>query len=90
MLTLIRDKEALERIAGFLLNLSDRLQLRGVQGREFRLGMNRDDIASYLGVRSETVSRSFTELSRRRLIRVRAKRVQITKPAELRGVCDGT
>jgi len=52
--------------------------------------MNRDDIASYLGVRSETVSRSFTELSRRRLIRVRAKRVQITKPAELRGVCDGT
>ena len=90
LLTLIRDKEALERIAGFLLNLSDRLQLRGVQGREFRLGMNRDDIASYLGVRSETVSRSFTELSRRRLIRVRAKRVQITKPAELRGVCDGT
>jgi len=74
LLTLIRDKEALERIAG----------------REFRLGMNRDDIASYLGVRSETVSRSFTELSRRRLIRVRAKRVQITKPAELRGVCDGT
>ena len=40
LLTLIRDKEALERIAGFLLNLSDRLQLRGVQGREFRLGMN--------------------------------------------------
>jgi len=37
LLTLIRDKEALERIAGFLLNLSDRLQLRGVQGRELSL-----------------------------------------------------
>jgi CRP/FNR family transcriptional regulator len=86
LLTLIRDKTALGRVSGFLLNLSARLQVRGVRGREFRLDMNRDDIAEYLGLRSETVSRCFTELARRRLIKVRAKRVQILQLVELRSV----
>jgi CRP/FNR family transcriptional regulator len=85
-LTLIRDKESHERVAGFLLNVFERLQLRGLGGREIRLGMSRDDIANYLGLRSETVSRCFTELARRQLIRVRAKRVEILKIAELRNV----
>jgi CRP/FNR family transcriptional regulator len=89
LLTLIRDREAIERVAGFLLNLSGRLQVRGVRGREFRLGMNRDDIAAYLGLRSETVSRCFSELGRRGMIMVRAKRVQILQPTELRSVCIG-
>ena len=48
--------------------------------------MNRDDIADYLGLRSETISRCFTELARRGLIKVRAKRVQILQAAELRSV----
>ena len=86
LLTLIRDKEALARVSGFLLNLSARLQIRGVREREFRLGMNRDDIADYLGLRSETISRCFTELARRGLIKVRAKRVQILQAADLRSV----
>jgi len=84
LLILIRDREAIERVAGFLLNVSGRLQIRGARGREFRLSMNRDDIAAYLGLRSETVSRCFTELGRRGLIKVRAKRVHILQPAELR------
>ena len=86
LLTLIRDREALERVSGFLLNVSARLQSRGVRGREFRLAMNRDDIANYLGLRSETVSRCFTSLARRNLIRVQAKRVQILNAPELRRV----
>ena len=84
LLILIRDREAIERVAGFLVNIAGRLQIRGVRSREFRLSMNRDDIAAYLGLRSETVSRCFTELGRRGLIEVRAKRVQILQPAELR------
>jgi CRP/FNR family transcriptional regulator, anaerobic regulatory protein len=86
LLTLIRDKEALERVSGFLLNVSGRLQVSGSRGREFRLAMNRDDIADYLGLRSETVSRCFTELSRRQLIRVQAKRVIFCTPTDLRKV----
>ena len=86
LLCLIRDKEALERVSGFLLNVSARLQASGSRGREFRLAMNRDDIANYLGLRSETVSRCFTELARRQLIKVQAKRVHILHAADLRKV----
>jgi CRP/FNR family transcriptional regulator, anaerobic regulatory protein len=84
LLTLTRDKDASERVFGFLMNIRDRLEERGMQGRDFRLTMNRSDIANYLGLRSETVSRCFTELEARELIQVRAKRVQILKPAPLK------
>ena len=86
---MIRDKEAYQRVAGFLLNLLTRMQIRGVRAREFRLGMNRDDIANYLGMRSETVSRCFTQLARRQLIKVNAKRVHILQMNELRRVYVG-
>lgn len=89
VLMLIRDRGALERMAGFLLDISGRLQVRGERGREFRLAMNRDDIAAYLGMRSETVSRCFTELELRGLIKVRAKRIQILHAAALRGMFGG-
>lgn len=88
-LALIRDKEAFQRVAGFLLNMFSRTQARGAPAREFRLGMNRDDIANYLGIRSETVSRCFTELSRRELIKVKAKRVQILQMDELQQIYAG-
>ncbi|MGO9636138.1 MAG: helix-turn-helix domain-containing protein [Steroidobacteraceae bacterium] len=87
--SMIRDKDAYQRVSGFLLNVSRRLQVRGVRGREFRLHMNREDIANYLGLRSETVSRCFTNLSRRRLIKVHAKRIQILRAAELRKIFTG-
>ena len=48
--------------------------------------MNRDDIANYLGLRSETVSRCFTELARQHLIDVKAKRVRILEVSELRRI----
>lgn len=88
-LALIRDKEAFQRVAGFLLNIFSRTQIRGMGAREFRLGMNRDDIANYLGIRSETVSRCFTELSRRQLIKVKAKRVQLLETSELQKIYAG-
>lgn len=88
LVTLIRDHGAIERVAGFLLNLSGRLQFRGAHDREFKLNMNRDDIAAYLGLRSETVSRCFTELDRQGLIRIRAKRVEILRYAALRRMLD--
>ncbi len=86
-LTLIRAREAVQRVSGFLLNISGRLQVRGARGRDFRLAMNRDDIANYLGLRSETVSRCFSELARRDLISVHAKRIQIRDATGLRKVC---
>lgn len=89
LLMLIRDREAIGRVSGFLLNMQQRLSVHGAGERELRLGMNRDDIANYLGLSSETVSRCFTTLARRELIQVRAKRLRILRPHELRRVFIG-
>lgn len=89
LLSMIRGKGALGRVAGFLLNLRGRVQFRAVADREFRLGMSRDDIANYLGLRSETVSRCFSELARREILEVRAKHVRILNAQELRRVYSG-
>lgn len=88
-LALVRDKEARQRVAGFLLNMLARTQVRSVSTCELRLPMNRDDIANYLGLRSETVSRCFTELARQQLIEVKAKRVRILEVSELRRIYSG-
>lgn len=86
---LIRDKEAPQRVAGFLLNMLARAQMHSARARELRLAMSRDDIANHLGIRSETVSRCFTELARQQLINVKAKRVQILEVSELRRISSG-
>lgn len=63
-------RNALQRIAGFLLYLAQRHD----QGscRILRLPMTRADIADYLGLTVETVSRSFSALRQRKLIKVDA------------------
>ena len=55
-------------VANFLCDMRERLDSRGLQGRRLGLPMTRTDIADYLGLRLETVSRSFSELRRRELI----------------------
>lgn len=89
LIGLLRGRDAFKQLSGFLLNLSSRLRARGLQALEFKLGMSRADIADYLGLTSETVSRCFSELARRGLISVRAKRVQLLQLAELQRVFIG-
>lgn len=76
-LMLLGDKSAQERLATFLLNISSRFAERGFSAREFNLSMSRQDIANYLGLTLETVSRTFSQLQKdgvlevdRRLIRI--------------------
>ncbi|APO70226.1 nitrogen fixation transcriptional regulator FixK (plasmid) [Rhizobium gallicum] len=75
---------AVERVAAFLMDLSDRLG--GV--RQIRLPMSRQDIADYLALTIETVSRAMTELKERKVIALRHVRtVDIIKPDALRSLC---
>ena len=57
-----------ERLATFLLNLSDRFDARGYSRREFVLRMTRADIGSFLGITLETVSRLMSQFARQGLI----------------------
>lgn len=58
----------LERLAGFLLDMADKRRRQGQDPAVVVLPMTRTDIADYLGLTVETVSRSFTRLRREALI----------------------
>ncbi len=65
---LLGRKSAKERVASFLLMLAQRAERRGETGRLLDLPMNRLDIADYLGLAEETVSRVFSTFREKRLI----------------------
>jgi CRP/FNR family transcriptional regulator len=77
------EQDALARVAGLLLDISARLRRGGLDGLHFRLSVSRGDIASYLGLTIETVSRCFSELDRRRLIAVRGRDLRFLRPSGL-------
>jgi len=66
-----------ERLAAFLLNLSQRLSARGYSPLEFNLRMTREEIGSYLGMNLETVSRSFSKFQADGLIAVDQKYIRL-------------
>ena len=75
-----------ERLAAFLLNLSQRLSARGYSALEFNLRMTREEIGSYLGMKLETVSRAFSKFQADGLIEVDQKYTCIRNLAGLREI----
>jgi len=73
-----RQSSAEERLATFLTNISDRLKIRGLSPTEFRLPMSRREIADYVGVAGETMSRLFTRFQNRGLLSVIGRSVSIS------------
>lgn len=73
-------KSALERVAGFLLEMAERSR----QSNIIELPMTRQDIADYLGLTIETVSRTFTQLENSAVIAVPlARRIEIRNRSAL-------
>jgi CRP/FNR family transcriptional regulator, anaerobic regulatory protein len=66
-----------ERLAAFLLNLSQRFLARGYSRDDIHLRMTRDEIGSYLGLSLETVSRLFSRFQEDGLITVQQKHIRI-------------
>jgi CRP-like cAMP-binding protein len=82
-------KSSCERVASFLVVLMARSGLQAQDGVHVELPMSRSDIADFLGIRTETVSRAFTELRRSGLILLpTAQHVTILKPEALAEVAD--
>lgn len=88
VMILLGKKTADERLAAFLLSLSSRFKRRGFSALEFNLPMSRNDIANYLGLAVETVSRLFTRFQNIGLVSVRRKFIAITDLAGLRAVAN--
>jgi CRP/FNR family transcriptional regulator len=78
LMMLLGSMTAEERLAAFLLNISQRHKARGYSASEFHLRMSRAEIGSYLGMKLETVSRTFSAFQQRRLLEVDKKHVRIT------------
>jgi len=79
-----------QRLAAFILSVSTRKNERGLSGADFRLSMSRSDIASYLGLASETVSRTLMKLQKLGMIKIRNKHVQMLRPDALEELANGS
>ena len=77
VMLLLGSMRAEERLASFLLNLSQRFTARGYSASEFILRMTREEIGSFLGLKIETVSRAFSKFHEDGLISVQQKRIRI-------------
>ena len=64
-----------EKLLAFLQDLSQRFAARGIAADDFELPMSREEIAGFLGLKMETVSRAFTKLRADGLIHVQRRRV---------------
>lgn len=89
VMLLLGSMHAEERLAAFLLNLSQRFEARGYSRTEFVLRMTRAEMGSYLGLKLETVSRALSRFAADGLIEVNQKHIRIIDPAGLRAVVDG-
>jgi CRP/FNR family transcriptional regulator len=78
------DFSAEERMAAFLVALADRYAARGFSATAFRLSMPRADIANYLRLAAETVSRVLRRFQDQQLIRVEGRDIEFADPVALR------
>ncbi|QDX81097.1 transcriptional regulator [Denitratisoma sp. DHT3] len=86
VMLLLGTMRAEERLAAFLLNLSQRFLVRGYSSTEFHLRMTREEIGSYLGLKLETVSRTFSHFQDLGLINVQHKHIAIANVQRLRAM----
>jgi len=96
-LTLAQDRmgvlgkmNANERVAQFILNISDQRARIGWQNNPVSLPMTRQDIADYLGLTLETVSREISRLKTANIIKLmNLKQIFIVDKEKLTNICHG-
>jgi CRP/FNR family transcriptional regulator len=82
-------KSADQKLAAFLLHLIKRISHSAHDKNSLLLPMSRTDIASYLGLRHETLSRSFSKFQQQGLIEIRSKQIHFSKPDKLQALASG-
>ena len=90
VMLLLGSMRAEERLAAFLLNLTQRLQARGFSAQALVLRMTREEIGSYLGLKLETVSRTFSKFQEDGLLEVKQRQIHVRDPQGLRRLMNGS
>ena len=86
LMMLLGSMNAEERLAAFLLNVSQRMKARGWSASEFHLRMSRAEIGSYLGMKLETVSRTFSAFAQQGLLQVDKRHIRVLDLEGLSGL----
>lgn len=89
VMLLLGSMRAEERLAAFLLNLTQRLKARGFSPTALVLRMTREEIGTYLGLKLETVSRCFSKFQEEGVLQVRQRQVRILDQAALARLVNG-
>ncbi len=89
VMLLLGSMRAEERLAAFLLNLTQRLQARGFSGSALILRMTREEIGSYLGLKLETVSRTFSKFQDDGILEVKQRQIRIIDQDKLQSLVNG-
>lgn len=86
-LVMMGKQQAQEQLATFLTSLADRYERLHRDSSLLTLSMSRYDIANYLGLVVETVSRLFTRMEEMGVLEVNRKSVRILRPDLLASLC---
>jgi CRP/FNR family transcriptional regulator len=90
VMLLLGSMRAEERLAAFLLNLTQRLAARGFSGTSLVLRMTREEIGSFLGLKLETVSRAFSKFQDDGVLDVKQRALRVLDAAALRQLVNGS
>lgn len=87
---LLGRKRAIEKFCSFLLMQSNRARRRGLKDNPVHVPMSRTDMADYLGLTMETVSRTISQLKSDRIVtQLKDGRMQIEDLAQLQALAEG-
>jgi CRP/FNR family transcriptional regulator len=89
VMLLLGSMRAEERLANFLLNLTRRMQARGFSASELVLRMTREEIGSYLGLKLETISRTFSRFHEDGILEVNQRQIRILDLPALQAMVNG-
>jgi CRP/FNR family transcriptional regulator len=90
VMLLLGSMRAEERLAAFLLNLTQRLRARGFSGSSLILRMTREEIGSYLGLKLETVSRAFSRFQDEGILSVKQRQIEVLEAEALQKIVNGS
>ena len=90
VMLLLGSMRAEERLAAFLLNLTQRLRTRGFSANSLILRMTREEIGSYLGLKLETVSRAFSRFQDEGILSVKQRQIEVLDAEALQRLVNGT